>query len=133
MIPRGSAGDAGRRSDVHILYPPGYLANLVRQYLAEAGIPDASTHALRHTFAMHHVTKGTKLDVGRQALGHESLATTSVYVGLPREVMDRELQQNALLRTSKLLDTPVIIASLGRNYNRKDVIYLPKDRLSCPS
>jgi hypothetical protein len=32
----------------------------------------------------------------RQALGHESLATTSVYVGLAREVMDQELQRNAL-------------------------------------
>jgi hypothetical protein len=32
----------------------------------------------------------------RQALGHESLATTSDYVGLAREVMDQELQRNAL-------------------------------------
>jgi integrase/recombinase XerC len=70
--------------------------NIVGKYLHEAGIPDASTHALRHTFATHHVRKGTKLDVVRQALGHESLATTSVYVGLAREVMDQELQRNAL-------------------------------------
>jgi site-specific recombinase XerD len=34
--------------------------------------------------------------VVRQALGHESLATTSVYVGLAREVLLRELQKNAL-------------------------------------
>ena len=72
------------------------IRNLVRKYLTEAGIAGASTHALRHTFATHHVKKGTKLDVVRQALGHESLATTSVYVGLAREVMDQELQQNAL-------------------------------------
>lgn len=72
------------------------IRNIVAKYLAEAGIPGASTHALRHTFATHHVRKGTKLDVVRQALGHESLATTSVYVGLAREVMDQELQRNAL-------------------------------------
>ncbi len=72
------------------------IRNLVAKYLREAGIPGASTHSLRHTFATHHVKKGTKLDVVRQALGHESLATTSVYVGLAREVMDKELQQNAL-------------------------------------
>jgi site-specific recombinase XerD len=72
------------------------IRNVVGKYLAEAGIPGASTHALRHTFATHHVRKGTKLDVVRQALGHESLATTSVYVGLAREVMDQELQRNAL-------------------------------------
>ena len=72
------------------------IRNIVAKYLMEAGIPGASTHALRHTFATHHVRKGTKLDVVRQALGHESLATTSVYVGLAREVMDQELQKNAL-------------------------------------
>ncbi|MBA2595109.1 MAG: tyrosine-type recombinase/integrase [Chloroflexia bacterium] len=72
------------------------IRNIVSKYLNEAGIPGASTHALRHTFAAHHVRKGTKLDVVRQALGHESLATTSVYVGLAREVMDQELQRNAL-------------------------------------
>ncbi len=72
------------------------IRNIVAKYLGEAGIPGASAHALRHTFATHHVLKGTKLDVVRQALGHESLATTSVYVGLAREVMDQELQRNAL-------------------------------------
>jgi len=72
------------------------IRNLVAKYLREAGIAGASTHSLRHTFATHHVKKGTKLDVVRQALGHESLATTSVYVDLAREVMDKELQQNAL-------------------------------------
>jgi site-specific recombinase XerD len=72
------------------------IRNIVAKYLAEAGIAGASTHALRHTFATHHVRKGTNLDVVRQALGHESLATTSVYVGLAREVMDQELQKNAL-------------------------------------
>jgi integrase/recombinase XerC len=72
------------------------IRTIVGKYLKEAGIAGASTHALPHTFATHHVRKGTKLDVVRQALGHESLATTSVYVGLAREVMDQELQRNAL-------------------------------------
>ena len=72
------------------------IRTIVGKYLKEAGIAGASTHALRHTFATHHVRKGTKLDVEHQALGHESLATTSVYVGLARKVMDQELQKNAL-------------------------------------
>jgi site-specific recombinase XerD len=72
------------------------IRTIVSKYLTEAGILGASTHALRHTFATHHVRKGTRLDVVRQALGHESLATTSVYVVLAREVMDQELQRNAL-------------------------------------
>ncbi|MFN2505847.1 MAG: tyrosine-type recombinase/integrase, partial [Acidimicrobiales bacterium] len=60
----------------------------VRRILDRRAPVPTHPHALRHTFATHHVRKGTKLDVVRQALGHESLATTSVYVGLAREVMD---------------------------------------------
>ncbi len=75
---------------------PRAIEQMAAKYLAEAGIGGASVHTLRHTFATQHVKNGTKLDVVRQALGHESLATTSLYVELAREVMDREMQQNAL-------------------------------------
>jgi site-specific recombinase XerD len=60
----------------------------VTKYLQLAGIHDASVHALRHNFAAHHVKKGTSLASMRAAPGHESLATTSLYVGLAREQMD---------------------------------------------
>lgn len=72
------------------------IQNVVAKYLVEATISHASVHTLRHTFATHMVKKGTKLDVVRQALGHEDLKTTSIYVELAREVMDKELQANAL-------------------------------------
>jgi site-specific recombinase XerD len=75
---------------------PRSIENVVTKYLQQAGILDASVHALRHTFATHHVKKGTSLASVRAALGHESLATTSLYVGLAREQMDQELQRNAL-------------------------------------
>lgn len=75
---------------------PRGIEKLVEKYLKESGIPNASVHTLRHTFATHTIKKGTKLEVVRQALGHESLETTSIYVHLAREMMDRELQENAL-------------------------------------
>jgi site-specific recombinase XerD len=75
---------------------PRSVENVVAKYSAAAGIPDASPHVLRHTFATHHVCKGTSLASVRTALGHENLATTSLYVGLAREQMDQELQKNAL-------------------------------------
>jgi site-specific recombinase XerD len=34
--------------------------------------------------------------VVQDMLGHQSLATTSLYVSLARELMDKEIQQNAL-------------------------------------
>ena len=75
---------------------PRSIENVVTKYLREARIHDASVHTLRHTFATHMVRRGTKLDVVRQALGHADLKTTSIYVELAREVMDEELQRNAL-------------------------------------
>ncbi|MBV9454461.1 MAG: tyrosine-type recombinase/integrase [Rubrobacter sp.] len=57
---------------------------------------NASVHTLRHAFATHTVKKGTKLEVVRQALGNEYLETTSICVHLAREMMDKELQENAL-------------------------------------
>jgi site-specific recombinase XerD len=44
---------------------------------------------------------GTKLDVVRQVLGHSSLATSSIYAALARDVMDKELQEHALSRTMR--------------------------------
>jgi|SRR3712207_71695 integrase/recombinase XerC len=72
------------------------IEHRVTKHLKEAGIPNASVHTLRHTFATHTIKRGTKLEVVRQALGHESLETTSIYVHLAREMMDKELQENAL-------------------------------------
>jgi site-specific recombinase XerD len=53
-------------------------------------------HTLRHTFATHTVHKGTNLRVVQEALGHSSLQTTSRYVSLARELMDEQLEADAL-------------------------------------
>jgi hypothetical protein len=67
----------------------------------------------RHTFATRHVHTGTKPDVVCQALGHGSLATTSVYVGLVREVMDQELQRSALRsRVQEVQHNPIELVGL---------------------
>lgn len=75
---------------------PRSIENVVAKYLEEAGIRDASVHSLRHTFGTHTVKRGTQLRVVQEALGHASLKTTSLYVQLAREDMDRQLQEHAL-------------------------------------
>jgi len=75
---------------------PRAIQDIVKTYLRQAKIQGASVHALRHTFATHMVRKGTNLRVVQEALGHSSLQTTSVYVSLARELMDQQLQENAL-------------------------------------
>jgi site-specific recombinase XerD len=75
---------------------PRAIERVVEKYLIQAGIAEASVQSLRHTFATHQLRRGIKLDTVRQALGHASVATTSIYVGLVRDVMDKELQEHAL-------------------------------------
>lgn len=72
------------------------IQRIVKKYMSKAGISHASVHTLRHTFATHMVRKGTNLRVVQEALGHTSLQTTSRYVSLARELMDEQLQANAL-------------------------------------
>jgi integrase/recombinase XerD len=72
------------------------IQNVVKKYLDEAGIKNASVHTLRHSFATHHVAKGTDLRTVQEALGHADLKTTSIYVSTAKEVMKRDLQNHAL-------------------------------------
>jgi site-specific recombinase XerD len=75
---------------------PRAVERTVAKHLDAAHIPNASVHTLRHTFATHHVKNGTNLNTVKDMLGHASLDTTTIYVNLAREVMDKEIQANAL-------------------------------------
>jgi site-specific recombinase XerD len=72
------------------------IEDVVSKYLKEAGIWGASVRSLRHTFATHSMKRGTSVKVVQKMLGHASWKTTSVYVDLAREEMDRQLRENAL-------------------------------------
>ena len=75
---------------------PRSVEKVVGKYLDQAGIEGATVHTMRHTFATAHVRKKTDLKVVQTALGHANIATTSRYVGLVREEMNKQLQENAL-------------------------------------
>jgi site-specific recombinase XerD len=83
-------------TEFHLPMGPRAIERAVAMHMSEAGIPGTSVHTLRRTFANHQVKQGTKLDAVRQALGHASLPTTSIYISLAREEMDQELQASAL-------------------------------------
>ena len=53
-------------------------------------------HTLRHTFGTHHVAKGTSLRTVQETLGRADSKTTSIYVSLAREVMNKDMQEHAL-------------------------------------
>lgn len=69
---------------------------VVDKYLVAAGITDAGVHSLRHTFATHHVTRGTDIVTVHEVLGHESLDTTKIYITLAKKQQAYYLQKNAL-------------------------------------
>ena len=75
---------------------PRGVQKLLKKYLEQAEIRGASVHSLRHTFGTQMVLRGANLRVVQEALGHQNLATTSIYVSLAKDVMSRQLQEHAL-------------------------------------
>lgn len=82
---------------------PKHVWRIFRMIYRVSGLQKHATpHTLRHSFATHLVENGVDLETVRELLGHESLATTGVYLQLamghkrraydeahPRDRMDR--------------------------------------------
>lgn len=82
---------------------PAHVWRIFRTIYRVSGVQKHATpHTLRHSFATHLVENGVDLETVRELLGHESLATTGVYLQLamghkrraydeahPRDRMDR--------------------------------------------
>ena len=64
-----------------------------RDKRAAERIREASTHWLRHTYGSHAVARGVPPDVLQANLGHESMATTSIYVRAEKSRRHRAMQE----------------------------------------
>lgn len=65
---------------------------IIRDLAKGAGITHhVSPHTLRHSFATHLLEGGANLRVIQELLGHESIATTEIYLHLDRSLLRREL------------------------------------------
>ncbi|WP_036602964.1 tyrosine-type recombinase/integrase [Olivibacter sitiensis] len=76
------------------------------------GIPQLHPHALRHTFATHHLNEGTKLEEIKTMLGHSSYDTTLIYASIPTDKLKERVnlvtsgKRNWLQRLLDKIRTP---------------------------
>ena len=81
--------------DGSVLGPRG-IQKMLYKYFCRTGILGASVHSLRHTFAVHHVAKGTSLKTIQEVLGHKDIRNTEIYLSLAKELQRKDLQEHAL-------------------------------------
>jgi len=74
---------------------PACLSNVIRLLAKRAGV-DLHTHSLRHYFGTRLVEKGANIRAVQELMGHSSLNTTQVYVGVTAKHLED---------TIKLLET----------------------------
>jgi len=72
------------------------IQKMLRKYRKSAEIGKASIHTLRHTFGAQHIAKGTSLKTIQEVMGLKDTRSTAVYQTLAKEMVSRELQENAL-------------------------------------
>lgn len=64
----------------------------IQTYAAKAGIrKEISPHTFRHSFATHLLQGGANLKAIQTMLGHESIATTEIYMHVDREHLREEI------------------------------------------
>lgn len=72
------------------------LQKIISQIMKKAGIPAASAHTLRHTFATAHYNDHKKLVELSNLLGHNNLNTTARYTQASKEQLAEQLEASSL-------------------------------------
>ena len=80
-------------SDVALGAREGAIYRAVKKYGKLLGRPEFHPHDLRHSFAERLIERGVSLRVVQELLGHESMATTQVYIGVTGDHLKDAIQR----------------------------------------
>lgn len=72
------------------------VQKMLTKRIKSTGMGRASIHTLRHTFGAHHIARGTDPKTVKEVMGLKDDRSAAIYQSLAREVVSRELQENAL-------------------------------------
>ncbi len=67
---------------------------IVKGHARRAGLPEASPHTVRHTFATHLLTGGADLRIVQELLGHAQITTTEIYTHIDRARLQSVVQHH---------------------------------------
>ena len=75
-------------------FSPGWLAAIMKRYLAKAGItkPIQPVHCFRHSVATHLIEDGMDVRYVQALLGHEAITSTQIYTHVERATLHRMLK-----------------------------------------
>lgn len=82
-VGRGSNDPAEVAARMHAATTPMPVSSLQRLIIVarqELGIPEATVHTLRHSFASHLIEAGAPIHIVKELLGHRQIQTTMIYL-----------------------------------------------------
>lgn len=81
--------ERSRKDGAHNPYSPDHIRKMLRRLAARAGVSGVHPHAFRRACATHMLASGAELRAVQELLGHEKLATTTLYTHLTVEDLKR--------------------------------------------
>jgi len=78
------------------------LRQLIERLALRAGVPDATAHRFRHTFATESLRNGMNIYALQKALGHTTLEMVKRYLALVQADLDRQMDRSSPVRAWRL-------------------------------